>query len=494
MDIHDNTLCAQRPIRESFTMFLEASASEIRPDEFMISSMLTACACISAAKPGEQLQGYALKSGFGSFTTVKNAQVCMYAESGDIDSAKLSFNEIENPNAMSWSVIMRANAQYGCSNEALQLFDLMKSCRVSPNKITFLGVLTACSHSGLVDGIRFFDSMTTNHGIAPNVKHYAYITDMLSRAGRLGEAEKFILSLDFADEPTLWCALLSGCGVYKDGTFGARAAKRLMELEPEASSPYVLLHNIYADSGASHFATDGRDLMTNRGVRKEPGLSSIEAGKFVDCFDAGDISHSKTREEDLLNKISKMCHVSEGCAYHSSANAKLCNLAVLYSHFHDSTLELENVEADLWAQGKLSFELMTGTIRLCGLDQLHDFLFSQDWAARKATYKKRKAGILKKLVGRGTEEAEDEESKDKDDAPPAQVHKFMTGEEIAFPDNIEELSMLQEDIDVLLGDIRRMLQSCLIMGECFSKGNREGFFFAQPNSPQEEELGESFTM
>ncbi|KAL9269829.1 Pentatricopeptide repeat-containing protein [Drosera capensis] len=301
------------------TMFLEALESGIRPDEFMISSMLTACACMAAEKPGEQLQGYALKSGLWSFTAVKNAQVCMYAESGDIDSANLSFNEIKNPNLMSWSIIIRANARYGCANEALQLFDLMKSTEISPNEITFLGVLTACSHAGLVDeGLRYFDSMTRNYGITLNVKHYACITDMLSRAGRLAEAENFILTSKFIDEPVLWRALLSGCRVYKDGTFGARSAKRLMELEPEASSSYVLLHNIYADSGALKSATDVMDLMTNSGVRKEPGLSLIEVGKFVDCFDASDFSHSKSREEDLLNKISKMHHVSEGRVKHAS--------------------------------------------------------------------------------------------------------------------------------------------------------------------------------
>ncbi|GAB2271907.1 hypothetical protein Dimus_006735 [Dionaea muscipula] len=298
-------------------MFLDVLEFGRKPDEFMISSLLTACVYMCAARPGEQLQGYALKTGFGSFTAVKNAQMCMHAEAGDIDSANLTFKEIKNPNLISWSVIIRSNAQHGCANEALHLFDLMRICEIPPNEITFLGVLTACSHAGLVDeGLRYFDSMTANYGITPSLNHYACVADLLSRAGRLAEAEEFILTSDFVDEPILWRALLSACRVYKNSILGARVAERVIELEPEAASSYILLYNIYADAGAQIPASKIRDLMSNRGVRKEPGLSWIEVGKMVHCFVAGDISHFESQKiysylEDLLNKTKKMHYENE---------------------------------------------------------------------------------------------------------------------------------------------------------------------------------------
>ncbi|KAM2668942.1 hypothetical protein EV2_020473 [Malus domestica] len=117
--------------------------------------MQGACADLAAARSGEQIQGYAVKAGFGKFTVVQILQICMYAKSGDIDSANFSFTEVENPNVVSWSVMICSKAQHGCANEALNLFELMKTCGIASNHITFLGVLTTCSHGGLVEeGLR----------------------------------------------------------------------------------------------------------------------------------------------------------------------------------------------------------------------------------------------------------------------------------------------------------------------------------------------------
>lgn len=139
----------------AFDLFYKLLASGKKPDEFIISSMLGACANLAAARSGEQIQGYAVKAGVGKFTIVQNSQICMYAKSGDIDSANLTFTETENPDVVSWSVMICSKAQHGCAREALELFELMKNCGIAPNHITFLGVLTACSHGGLVEeGLR----------------------------------------------------------------------------------------------------------------------------------------------------------------------------------------------------------------------------------------------------------------------------------------------------------------------------------------------------
>ncbi|KAK9280137.1 hypothetical protein L1049_013824 [Liquidambar formosana] len=280
----------------ALALFNELLASGRKPDEFTISSMLSACANLAAARSGEQIQAYAMKTGITSFTIIRNSQICMYANSGDIDSAKLTFEEMENPDVVSWSVMIRSNAQHGSAREGLNLFELMKGYGIAPNHITFLGVLTACSHGGLVEeGLGYFESMITDHGMTPNVKHCACIVDLLGRAGRLADAENYIMNSGFEDDPVMWRALLSACRVHKDSVTGQRVAERVIELEPQAAASYVLLYNIYTDAGKHMPATRIRDLMKVRGVKKEPGLSWIVVGNTIHSFVVGDRSHPESQ-------------------------------------------------------------------------------------------------------------------------------------------------------------------------------------------------------
>lgn len=140
---------------KALALFYELLATGLRPDEFTISSMLGACADMAAEKSGVQIQSYAIKSALGNFTVVQNSQLFMYAKSGDLDSATKTFNETSNPDVVSWSAMICSNAQHGYAKESLELFELMENHGISPNQITFLGVLTACSHGGLVEeGLR----------------------------------------------------------------------------------------------------------------------------------------------------------------------------------------------------------------------------------------------------------------------------------------------------------------------------------------------------
>lgn len=139
----------------AFNLFYELLTAGSKPDEFIVSSMLGACANLAAARSGEQIQGFAIKTGNDKFTMVQNSQICMYAKSGDFDSANLTFRQIESPDIVSWSVMISSNAQHGCAREALELFESMEDRGITPNQITFVGVLTACSHGGLVkEGLR----------------------------------------------------------------------------------------------------------------------------------------------------------------------------------------------------------------------------------------------------------------------------------------------------------------------------------------------------
>ncbi|KAL5778819.1 hypothetical protein ACOSQ2_009556 [Xanthoceras sorbifolium] len=308
----------------ALALFQELLASGWKADEFIISTMLAACADLAAGRSGEQVQGYGIKSGIGNSTIVQNAQICMYAKSGDIDSANMTFDEMKNPDVASWSAIICSNAHHGCAGDALKLFELMKDLGIAPNQITFLGVLTACSHGGLVEeGLRYFTSMHKDHGMTIDVKHHACVVDILARAGRLADAEKFILKSGLEDSPVMWRSLLSACRVYKDTITAKHAAEKVIELEPQEAASYVLLNNIYVDAGIDLPASEVRELMKDRGIKKEPGLSWIEVGNKIHSFVVGDRSHPMShmlydRLETMLEKIKKTSYVDDEiyCQYH----------------------------------------------------------------------------------------------------------------------------------------------------------------------------------
>ncbi|GKV35211.1 hypothetical protein SLEP1_g43513 [Rubroshorea leprosula] len=300
----------------ALTLFHELLSSGQRPDEFIISNMLSSCVDLAAVRLGAQVHGYSIKSGIGSFRIVQNAQICMYAKSGDLDSANITFQETENPDVVSWSVMIYSSAQHGCAKYALRLFELMKDYGIAPNQITFMGVLSACSHGGLVEeGLRCFEMMK-DHSMEMNVKHFCCIVDLLGRAGRLADAKNFILKSGFEDNPVMWRSLLSACRVHKDMVTGKQVAERVIALEPQASASYVLLYNIYSEAGLEALAARVREQMIDRGVKKEPGLSWIEVGNKFHYFMVGDRFHPMSemiyaKLEELLEKIKKIGYVNE---------------------------------------------------------------------------------------------------------------------------------------------------------------------------------------
>ncbi|KAF8081433.1 hypothetical protein N665_0887s0020 [Sinapis alba] len=280
----------------AFDLFRQLCLSCLRPEEYTVSLMMSACADFAALSSGEQVQGYAIKSGIDAFTSVKTSSISMYAKSGNMPLASKIFSEVEHPDIATYSAMISCLAQHGFASDALNLFEAMKTCGFRPNQQAFLAVLIACCHGGLVtEGLNYFQTMWNDYRINPNEKHFTCLVDLLGRTGRLSDAESLILSSGFQDHPVMWKALLSSCRVYKNSVLGKRVAERLMELEPEASGSYVLLHNIYNESGVNSCGEEVRELMRDRGVKKEPALSCIVIGKQAHWFAVADSSHSSSQ-------------------------------------------------------------------------------------------------------------------------------------------------------------------------------------------------------
>ncbi|KAL5206548.1 hypothetical protein ABZP36_034757 [Zizania latifolia] len=277
---------------ESLKVFMRMDQSGVKYNVFTFVSALSASANLADIKQGKQIHARVIKTGHTFETEVGNALISLYGKCGSIEDAKMEFSEMPERNEVSWNTIITSFSQHGRGLEALNLFDQMEKEGIKPNDVTFIGILSACSHVGLVDeGLRYFKSMSDEHGINPRSDHYACVVDILGRAGQLDRAKKFVEEMPIAADAMVWRTLLSACKVQKNIEIGELAAKHLLELEPLDSASYVLLSNAYAVTGKWANRDQVRKMMKDRGVRKEPGQSWIEVKNVVHAFFAGDRLH-----------------------------------------------------------------------------------------------------------------------------------------------------------------------------------------------------------
>ncbi|XP_048137360.1 pentatricopeptide repeat-containing protein At4g14050, mitochondrial isoform X1 [Rhodamnia argentea] len=272
-------------------------------DPLVLSSIVGACANFAMLELGKQIHGLVVVLGYESCLFISNALIDMYAKCSDILGARYIFNGMNRRDVVSWTSIIVGAAQHGKAEEALELFDKMVSTGVQPNEVTFVGLIYACSHVGLVKrGRDLFNSMTKDYGVTPSLQHYTCLLDLLSRSGHLDEAENLINQMPFQpDEPT-WAAFLSACKQHGKTEMAVRIADGLLSLKPEDPSTYILLSNIYARAAMWDKVSKIRKLMTLMEVRKEPGYSCIDIGKEKQVFYAGETTHPMKDEMCCLLK------------------------------------------------------------------------------------------------------------------------------------------------------------------------------------------------
>uniref|UniRef100_A0A2N9FL06 DYW domain-containing protein n=1 Tax=Fagus sylvatica TaxID=28930 RepID=A0A2N9FL06_FAGSY len=292
---------------EGFDLFSELTRSGIRPNDFTFAGVLNACADHAAENLGKQVHGYLTRIGFDPFSFAASALVHMYSKCGNVENSKRVFNGKTRPDLVSWTSLIVGYAQNGQPNEALKLFELLLKSGTQPDHITFVGVLSACTHAGLVDkGLEYFHSIKEKHGLRHTADHYACIIDLLARAGRFGEAENIINKMPMKPDKFLWASLLGGCRIHGNLELAKRAAEALFEIEPENPATYVTLANIYATAGMWGEVAKVRKAMDDKRVVKKPGLSWIEIKREVHVFLVGDKSHPKSHEiHNFLGELSK---------------------------------------------------------------------------------------------------------------------------------------------------------------------------------------------
>ncbi|KAF5740072.1 hypothetical protein HS088_TW11G00136 [Tripterygium wilfordii] len=265
--------------KEALGLFFDMKTAGLEPDKATFLSIFDACATSGALALGQALHACVIKASIHEDTATGTALLDMYAKMGDLTSAQQVFNEVKNKDVMAWTSMIIGLAMHGRGEEALVIFKRMQETgTVIPDQITYIGVLCACSHLGLVEeGQRQFNSMTDVCGIVPTVEHYGCMVDLLSRAGRLEEAERFLEKMPAEPSVAIWGALLNGCEIYENVALADRLRSQMTELKQAfGSGVYVLLSNIYARAGRWEAVNLSRDLMKHKRVPKTLGCSSVE--------------------------------------------------------------------------------------------------------------------------------------------------------------------------------------------------------------------------
>ncbi|KAJ7562637.1 hypothetical protein O6H91_03G078200 [Diphasiastrum complanatum] len=236
--------------KEALGLYEQMKQLDVQPDNVLYVVLLNACASIAALDQGKQLHSDIIRSGFELGGIVDNALIDMYAKCGCIEDAREVFVKMNERDVVSWTAMISGYAEEGLGKEALTLWEQMQREGMKPNEVTYASILSACSHSGLVDeGRHLFDSMFKNHGVTPTVDHYACMVDLLGRAGCLTDAENFINKMPIQPDAVVWMALLGAARNCGHVEIGRRAFDCVVKLEPENASAYVLLSNIYAAAG-----------------------------------------------------------------------------------------------------------------------------------------------------------------------------------------------------------------------------------------------------
>ncbi|KAM1010663.1 pentatricopeptide repeat-containing protein At2g42920, chloroplastic-like [Malus sylvestris] len=293
---------------EALELFGEMQKERIRPSEFTMVSLLNASAQLGAIGQGEWIHEYIKKNGIEMNGIVVTAITNMYCKCGSIEKALRVFEAAPNKGLSCWNTMIMGLAVNGCEGEAIELFSRLETSNFIPDGVSFLGVLTACNHSGKVEKARdYLSKMTRSYKIEPSIKHYSCMVNVLGRAGLLEEAEELIDNMPVKADAIIWGSLLSSCRKHSNIEMAKRAAKRVIELDPNDSCGYVLMSNVYAASSRFQEAMKERLSMKEQKIEKEPGCSLIEVDGEVHEFIAGGRLHHKAPEiYSLLDELGFM--------------------------------------------------------------------------------------------------------------------------------------------------------------------------------------------
>ncbi|EHA8586588.1 Pentatricopeptide repeat-containing protein, mitochondrial [Cocos nucifera] len=290
---------------EALSLFVDMKRNSLTPDDFTFGAVLHACAMLAVLANGTMTHSCVIRCGFDSYLYVANGLVNVYAKCGDVEAATQVFDGILRKDLVSWNAMLFGFALHGSATKAFEVYKDMLAGGILPDKVTFVGLLMACSHAGFIEqGRAFLQVMESVHGIELDTDHITCIIDMLGRAGHLREAGELLGSCSrvVSDRITDTCeALLSACAVHEDMRIGKMLGEKLVSEEPQKEVGYVMLSNLFCVGEQWREAEKVRRVMMEQGVKKVPGFSWIEVRDMVMEFVSG--SQSVNHMIDMHNMI-----------------------------------------------------------------------------------------------------------------------------------------------------------------------------------------------
>lgn len=307
---------------ESFQLFREMQYSNVKPDRLTLMSVLSSCAAVGALSHGIWVHVYIKKNDIELDNMLGAALIDMYGKCGSVEKAYELFSEMTLKNVYVWTAMIAAHAMEGQAKKAIELFSEMEATEIKPDHVTFIGLLSACSHGGLVDeGHMYFNRMTSVYNIIPKIQHYGCMVDLLGRVGHLDEAVKFIELMPIKPDTFIWSALLRACESHQNVELAEHAFQQLMVLDPLHDAAHVLLSNIYAKAGRLNDLSQARKRLHELGIRKQPGSSLIEQNGTVHEFRASDFSNPQSANiYSMLDEIKirlQQKDLQEASSHHS---------------------------------------------------------------------------------------------------------------------------------------------------------------------------------
>ncbi|KAG1369730.1 putative Pentatricopeptide repeat-containing protein [Cocos nucifera] len=302
---------------EALRLFHKAQLIGVELTQYTLSAILSACASLAATIEGTQLHAISIRSGLNTDVFVATALIDVYSRCGCVEEAYLVFAYMEDKNIVLWNAMIAGFSRHVRFHEAMILFEKMQQLGMHPNEVTYISVLSACGHVGLVEkGHHYFDLLMRDNWVQPNVLHYSCMVDVLGRAGHIDEAWELIQKMPFKATASMWGSLLSSCRIHGNLKLAKTAAKHLFELEPNNAGNHVLLSNIYAANKKWGDVSMARKLLKDTGAKKEIGKSWIEMKGKVHIFVVGESNHARTAEiyaklEDIGNELKKLSYKAE---------------------------------------------------------------------------------------------------------------------------------------------------------------------------------------
>ena len=298
---------------ESLKLFRQMQLANVMPNCVTISSVLSVCAELAAVNLGREIHSHVVRALMDSNILVGNGLINMYTKCGSFREAHLVFEKNDNRDLISWNSMIAGYGMHGLGEKALETFDQMIESGLKPDNITFVAVLSACSHAGLVvEGRRLFNEMTQEFRVEPQMEHYTCMVDLLGRAGFLQEASDIVKSMPMEPNDCVWGALLNSCRKYKNTDVAEETASHIFNMSSETTGNYMLLSNIFAASGKWVDSARMRISAKTKGLKKVPGLSWIEVKKKFHVFSAGNTLQLGLEEvygtlEELALQIENEC-------------------------------------------------------------------------------------------------------------------------------------------------------------------------------------------